>query len=425
MARYDRIARLDPPARGRSFPGWLVLRDLEGWDREAEIGRRARLRFLAVRPVRRLLDSGFDAVPAASLTRQLDHVRREVDRTLGARDTERIRLVTFLRDVDSRSPRRVAAATSGMGEAAHAAGHRYAAEEFFLTALAVAETHGVHGQRLRSMLSLGRLHGDRAEWGRAHDQLEAAAALADGIDDALGWGRAVALQAAYAQRSGKGTVARAHAARLSERAAEDDRLQSAAAAALCAIELGQGRTEAAFEAGWQAVDLLPATDEDRSRILLDLGAAFRSVGLRTAAESCYVIVMESTADPTSVEARIEFALAAAEVGDVDAFEARRSTLLGGVNAEDAQGLARVHLGLGRGAIMIDQIDDARDHVRQAMTLSRSAGLTEPLSQSEEILSGLERRVEREFRSPPATPTDGIRTVAERIESLGKTLVASG
>ena len=34
MARYDRIARIDPPDRSKCFPGWLSLRDLEGRERE-------------------------------------------------------------------------------------------------------------------------------------------------------------------------------------------------------------------------------------------------------------------------------------------------------------------------------------------------------------------------------------------------------
>ena len=49
MARYDRIAPLSSPARDRAFPAWPVLRDIEGQDRDIDVCRRARLRFLALR----------------------------------------------------------------------------------------------------------------------------------------------------------------------------------------------------------------------------------------------------------------------------------------------------------------------------------------------------------------------------------------
>ena len=51
MARYDRIAPIPIPAREAAFPGWLMLRDLAGRERDPELARRARLRFLALRPL--------------------------------------------------------------------------------------------------------------------------------------------------------------------------------------------------------------------------------------------------------------------------------------------------------------------------------------------------------------------------------------
>ena len=55
MARYDRIAPIPIPAREAAFPGWLMLRDLAGRERDPELARRARLRFLALRPLLRVL----------------------------------------------------------------------------------------------------------------------------------------------------------------------------------------------------------------------------------------------------------------------------------------------------------------------------------------------------------------------------------
>src|SRR5512146_336551 len=98
MARYDRIAPLSAPSRENTFPGWPVLRDLEGIDRDAELARSARLRFLVLRPVRRLLDRGIANVGRDSYLQQIETVREELG-YLPARDVERARLARFLHQV--------------------------------------------------------------------------------------------------------------------------------------------------------------------------------------------------------------------------------------------------------------------------------------------------------------------------------------
>src|SRR5687768_13984922 len=100
MARYDRIAPLTPPARDTAFPAWQILRDLDGIDRDAELARRARLRFLAIRPLRRLLDRG-NAVGRESYRAQIEAVREELG-YLPSRDIERVRLARFLHSIEER-----------------------------------------------------------------------------------------------------------------------------------------------------------------------------------------------------------------------------------------------------------------------------------------------------------------------------------
>ena len=131
MARYDRIAPLSSPARDQAFPAWPVLQDIEGNDRDADACRRARLRFLALRPVRRALDRS--SVSAESFTRQLDAVREDMN-NLSARDVERVRVTRFLKQIEDRDTGRVITALLDYAEQAFAAGHRHAAEEFALTA---------------------------------------------------------------------------------------------------------------------------------------------------------------------------------------------------------------------------------------------------------------------------------------------------
>jgi hypothetical protein len=133
MARYDRIAPLSSPARDHAFPAWPVLQDVEGQDRDADVCRRARLRFLALRPVRRLVDRGVGGVSAESFGRQLETVREELA-GLGSRDVERVRITRFIRQVEDRDQHRIVGALLEYAEQAWAAGHMHAAEEFAFTA---------------------------------------------------------------------------------------------------------------------------------------------------------------------------------------------------------------------------------------------------------------------------------------------------
>lgn len=140
MARYDRIVALPPPDRARTFTGWSVFRDLEGHDRNVDLARRARLRFLALRLVRRLIDQGIHTIPEESFERQLESVREELG-VLPARDPERARIAEFLHQLRDLSPIKVATATLDLGEAAEAERHEYAAEEFYHAALDIANLY--------------------------------------------------------------------------------------------------------------------------------------------------------------------------------------------------------------------------------------------------------------------------------------------
>ena len=102
MARYDRIAPITAPARDSVFPAWLVLRDLEGRERDADLARRARLRYLAIRPVRRLLDRGASAVGISSYMAEIEVAREDLG-YLPARDAERTRLARFLHQIEQRA----------------------------------------------------------------------------------------------------------------------------------------------------------------------------------------------------------------------------------------------------------------------------------------------------------------------------------
>lgn len=421
MARYDRIARLDCPERDHVFGCWLTLRDLEGREREPDLGRRARLRFLALRPVRRLLQRGLDGPAADSLDLQLDAVRKELGQ-LPSRDPERQRLSDYLREIGGRTPLGMANATLDVGAAAEAAGHRYAAEEFYRTALELAETHDLTDQRLVALRRLGRVHRDRQEWEQAADFLSLAARLADQANDGIGWARAMDATATLHERQGDTPGAHQVLERMAERGAQlrDDRIIARAAAGRCRTALAEGRTEQAVVDGWNAVRMMDPSDEDRAAALLDLAAALRRLGLHQAAASAYNIVSRWAAWPEHrMEARVEQAVVAAEGGDEDTVRALRSELLETVERLDPHMTSLVELGLARATLLIGDTDDSRDHLRTAIGIARDHDLTEMLRHAEEMLTALESP---QHKAPRHQASQQARAVAERVVELSRDLV---
>lgn len=418
MARYDRIARIDPPPREECFSGWLTLRDLEGREREPELGRRARLHFMALRPVRRLLIRGLDAPGARSLDSQLEALREQVDQ-LPPEDAERERLTRYLEEVGGRSPSGLVRATLDVGSAAEAAGHHYAAEEFYRTALELSEAHALDDQRVVALRHLGRVQRERGEWDAAIASLEASASLAEARGDLLEWARSQEAVAAVRLRTGDVGGARALLVRISERARgeSDQAVRAVAAAGRCALELAEGKAEAALEAGWLAATILPPEDETRNPVLLNMAAAFRHLGLGSAAASCYEIVTRWAAWPEHrIEARLEHALVAAEAGDAERFEHRRTAVLEGLGQVDRPLQAMLQLGLARGCLLIGESGRARDHTRAAIATARDIGAEEVLKRSEELLAVLDER--GQWSPPPRrTPSSDARQIAGHIETL--------
>jgi tetratricopeptide (TPR) repeat protein len=427
VARYDRIARIESPERANAFAGWLALRDLEGHEREPEFGRRARLRFLALRPVRRLLTRGFVGVDDASLKRQIDGVREELGHLPG-RDPERRLLADYLREVEGRDPGRLSGALLGLGDAAEGAGHGYAAEEFYRTALEITEAHGLPARRARSLCSLARLYGKRKAWSEATERFDEAGAAAAAAGDTAAWAEAICGLGLVQSRAGDAAAGRTTLAQVAARGEgeNNDWLIAAAAAATCSLELAEGHTEAALEAGWRAVDLLPDSEAMRAGALLDLAAGFRRLGLREPAEACYRVVLGSPArSDFAVRGQFELALTAAEAGDQQVFDDRRNALVGSLDDADARLAADIHLGLGRASILLEDADGARAHLRQAMAIARRGGLGDAAVAEEDLLSRLESLADTALRANTGTPTPGIQTIARRVESLGRALVASG
>lgn len=422
MARYDRIAPLSAPVRESAFPAWSVLRDLEGNDRDAEFARRARLRFLAIRPVRRLLDKHGTGVSRESYLAQIEAVREELG-YLPARDAERARLARFLHNIEEADPLRAMTAALEMADSCAAAGQMFGAEEFALTALGLATAHSVLRMQGVANATLARIYRLRGLWAEAAQCAATAETIADAENEAADAVRARAELALTAAGRGDASAARAimAVALNAAHAAKNAQASALAEAKLCECELALGNAEAALEHGWISLRQLDDV-RDRALLLEAVGTAFSLVGLHKAAERCFTMVAQRGVDSAlRARARAVLAVAAAGGDAPQLFRDRRVALLND-SAEwsaDARVSAFVHLELGRGALIAGDLDFAREHVRAAITTARKHSLTDMLARAEEILTALERNAGVVTRMPirPGLATDATRRIAEQLETL--------
>ncbi len=427
MARYDRIARLDCPQRSHAFPAWLALRDLAGRERDPELNRRTRLRFLVLRPVHRLLAHGFGSVGKRSMDQQLACVRAELARLAHA-DRERRALARCLDTMASLSYEELPADLIAAGAMIEAAGHTYGAEEYYLTALEVSRRLGLASARLMAARSLGRVYGARREWTAARERLEAAVADAeaqgdpDTLEETLRELVMVLIEAGDLEAA-DGAVAMIGQG---DEPAADGNVDGVRAAALCAIALASGQVERALESGWRAIEHLRPGTPSHSRVLLDLATGFRRHGLREAAEACYLMVTRAHPDlGLTSEARIQHALVAAEAGDRPAFQLRREELASAQREMDRHRAAAMHIALSRGAMLVGDLDGARAHLHQASEMAREEGLEDTAADVETLAPTLEERPKAEIPANNPQPSDAVRSIAARIESLSQDLVPSG
>jgi len=427
VARYDRIARLDCPPRDQAFPAWMALRDLKGREREPDLGRRARLRFLALRPALRLLRHDDDQLEPGSFQQQLDGVSNELAE-LPSRDPERSALSAYLRDLGTGDPADIVVGALAVGGAVEAAGQPFAAGEFFRTALELAERFDRVDLEQQALRRLGRLFGDRQCWAEAADVLEDAARRAQGTGHGPDWARARVLLAAVRARQGDTAGARRVLDEVLDRAVADgsDFVRGIAGAGRCRVELTAGDPDAALDAGADALDKLPGSSDERVDVLMDMAAAFRRLGLPAAAETCYAGVVRSSGDPERrAEALVELVLVAVEAADAGAFHERRGRLADSTERTDPRTAALVELGLGRACHRFGDRPAAREHLAAAMTKARAAGQEPVLDAATALLHDIEG--ERTVRPAPElrTPAASSRRIAERVKELNRALAPAG
>lgn len=422
MARYDRIAPIPAPTRDAAFPGWLVLRDLQGRERDGELSRRARLRFLALRPLRRVIALGMERVTASSFQRQLEGIREELGH-LPARDPERLLLARFLHEIEGREPAQLARAVVEVGELAEESGHPSAAEEFYRTAQELADTFALPHAAAAALVRLGRLCQRRGREDEALHHLAAATtAAADGGEAArIEWARARSATALI--QAARGHAAAAHTA-LQEvtrqgRRWTDAAVQAVAAIAQADLALNSADAEGALHHAWAALE--SAGDSSaREDALERTGVALRALGLHEAAARCYELLLQEHLAPADRwRARAEQAAILAEAGQTEDFLGARRRLLREVRVEapPPRAAAFGHLALARACLATSALDYARDHVRDGLELASRGGWADLLGEFERLLPLLEQDATRKLAPCSGEPGEWARRIAGEIQAL--------
>jgi len=417
MARYDRIAPLPAPVREAAFPGWLIFRDLEGRERDSELARRARLRFLALRPLRRVLALGLEGVSAASYARQVEAIREELGH-LPARDPERLRISRYLHEIESRSPADLAAAVAGLGDVAEEAGHACAAEEFYRSGLELAQAFGRAAAAAAALRRLGTLcfrHGREEE---AEQHLSAAATAATAAGAHGEWAKAACAGARLLLRRGDGAGASAMLEQVLRqgRSWADRQVQSLACAGLAESALAAGDAEAAVEHAWTALE--NASDSPcRAAALEAAGGAFRTLGLLDAALRAYEMLLSEALPAADLwRAHADVAGSYAEAGRLEEFALARKRLLRDARAESPppRPAAEMHLRLARACLLVGVPDVARDHLRDGLDAARRGGYPD-------LVAALEVEVTQASaagsgRTLPGEPGERARLIAGALQS---------
>jgi tetratricopeptide (TPR) repeat protein len=365
MARYDRLASLPVPGRGTSYPGFGALTDLADREREAELARRTRLHYLALRPLLRWIRAGA-TINAASLAQQVEDVRAELA-TLSGRDPQRHALSELLTGLCEPRPDAVVGSALALADCAIVWGHLGAADEYACAAAELARSAGLVLLEAEALAARGRC---AAAAGRPQEGVALAAraaALALEAGDRQRWARAIAEEAAYLRAAGDGKRAdeRLVSVEAAGAKAGDSVVISIGAEAAARMALAAGSAGEAAEHAWRGLSHATSL-ERRVRLVELLGDAFAALGHSDAADHAYRLAATSAAEaPERLRLTARRARSRAERGDGEGYRTLSRSVPGVVMT------AAARLELARGALAIGDLETAKRHVIAAQQSARS------------------------------------------------------
>jgi hypothetical protein len=85
--------------------------------------------------------------------------------------------------------------------------------------------------------------------------------------------------------------------------------------------------------------------------------------------------------------------------------------------------AFVHLELGRGSLLVGGVDDAREHLREAIEAARKNSLPDIIASAEQVLGALEQNAVHVIKGGSMPAAADARRIAEQVVALPDMQVA--
>lgn len=410
-------------ARPGRFPGWSVLRDIDGAEDDENLNRRISGRFLVGRAVRSLVEDDL-TIDRPRMIEAVQGVREELGHKL-AGDPEREIWDRILQALEAEDLVELCGGVQALGLFVERMGHLSGAEEFHALAYELARHLGATDRAVDAARFLGRVIRRQARWDEAMRWYGVAREVVRTGEDP---GRhALVLDGMAAVHIGRGALPRAREA-LDEAVelalVSEDRLAIASVHHnLMTVEHTAGRLQEAARFGWRAAQEAP-DEEIRLRALTALGGVFLEGRALGAAEDAFAIVAARTTERYYLLHALEgYAHVAALRGDRQAYEQRLQRVERAGFAEGSpEYRAEAFLQRGDGYLHLDDVERARALYRTAIRVSSQFGVNEYLVRAEEALARLDRVEELDAHEaasaalvlPPSRELDEIRGGLDRI-----------
>ncbi len=375
------------PGRDR-FPGWGLLKDLEGVSSGDPEASRIRARFLVARVVEGLLRDALVADPD-TICRQVELVRGEIGAS-GGEDPEGAVWERVLLALTSRDTEELTASVLEWGKVVESAGQLHGARELFLLAFQLARVSGSSLQALDSARFLGKVFRTEADWEEALAWYGVAHGIAEDVGDPIK--RAVVLDGLANTFRDRGNLPRAretlHTVLEIGRANGNRYITAIGHHDLMTVQKLSGDLVSAIRHGWRAVNSYDSR-EGSLRALFDLSGVLRETGELRAARDGYSVVADGVA---GFEYRVlsldALALIAALEGDEPVYRSIRERMeeVGWRRLSPVyQGQVLYYRGLSSRALGWEE--EERKWLAEALSYAETHGLNKLIFDVEQALSG--------------------------------------
>lgn len=388
----DAVGRREGEAGG-SFPGYGILRDLDGRDAEGEEADRVGLRFVVARLPLLLLEEDL----ALPLDRRAEQVRRAREE-LAARgvgepqDAEERSWQTVLAAYQEADLPRMADGLLELGREVESLGHLHGAAELLGAAYRLAAASGELDAAVESARASGRTARRLGRWAEAHRWYDAARGVATELG--LPARTALILDGAAATHRERGNLPAARAC-LEEaiglaEASGDRAALGRIHHGFLGLEHAAGKLHEAIRHGWRAVTLYEA-DEDRTRGLAGLAGLLQEMGRLEAAEDAWMLVRHLSRERYYTLYAVDaLSHISALRGDAAAF-ARRAAESDGQGWDSGPATVKADVLLHRGLSYraLGRKEEARRWLEEALAFAEARGFSRTLFEVEAALASLD------------------------------------